>query len=303
MLIMLELLGMMRILNCVMAMIGVFVGALVALGGLGGIYSVHFLLALAAVFLVTGAGNVFNDYADIEADKINRPKRLIPSGAVSRNSAFTFSITLFVLGNLCAGLINGLCLTLALINSALLILYSLFLQHKILIGNIAIGYLVGSLFLFGGAVFLNGKIWTVLVLMILAMLANIAREIVKDLEDLEGDRKSFLKKMASKKVKLMAERFGLTKGGVRMKYDERTMIVLAILCLLFAVAFSGLPYYYGLMRISYLIIVAVADVVLLSCVCSLLGEEKKKKGYGRISKRLKIGMFIALIAFIVGAFL
>jgi len=294
---------MMRILNCVMAMTGVFVGSLVALGGLGGIFSVQLLLALAAVFLITGAGNVFNDYVDIYADKINRPKRAIPSGAVSRNSAFTVSLILFVLGNLSAGMINGLCLTIALINSALLILYSLFLQHKILIGNMTVGYLAGSLFLFGGATFLNERIWTVLILMFLAMLANIAREIVKDLEDIEGDRKSFLKKIASKTVTFIAERFGMTKGGVSMKYKERTMIVFAILCLMFAVAFSFLPYYYGLMKISYLIIVAFADIVFLSCVYSLLKEEKKKKGYGRISRRLKIGMFAALVAFIVGSLL
>jgi geranylgeranylglycerol-phosphate geranylgeranyltransferase len=300
---MLELLSMMRINNCAMAIVGVFAGSLVALGGVTGVFSTQLLLAIAAAFLITGAGNVINDYADVEADKINRPKRPIPSGAVSKNSALTFSLILFVIGILCAGLINGLCLVLAIVNSLLLIAYSFVLQHKILIGNAAVGYMVGSLFLFGGAVFLNQRIWTVLVLMLLATLANIAREMIKDLEDLEGDKKSFLKKIASKTVTLIAERFGVTRSGVELKYKERTMIVLAILCLVFAVGLSALPYYYGFLKTGYLAIVVIADCVFISCIYSLLREEKKHKGFGRISKRLKIGMLVALVAFIAGTFI
>jgi geranylgeranylglycerol-phosphate geranylgeranyltransferase len=300
---MLELLGMTRPLNGLMTMIGVFVGALVS-AGLEGIGVIPFLLALAAVFLVNSAGNVFNDCMDVGADKVNRPGRPLPSGRVSKNAALAFSLVLFVAGNLCALLINGLCVTIALINSLLLIAYSVSLQHKTLIGNVVIAYLVGSVFLFGGAVFLDFiKIWTVVILAGLAMLANMAREIVKDLEDMEGDKKSFLKKLASKTTTRIAERFGVAADGVKLKYKERTMLVIALACIALAVVFSALPYYYGTMKLGYLAIIVLADVAFVSSAISLSREQKRKKGYTRISKRLKIAMFIALVAFVAGAIL
>jgi geranylgeranylglycerol-phosphate geranylgeranyltransferase len=302
---MLDLLGMTRPLNGAMGIIGVLIGGLVAVGGnVQDLYTLPLFFALAAAFLITGAGNVINDYVDLDADKVNKPGRPIPSGKVSRNSALAFSIMLFILGNFCALFINGLCFTIAMVNSFLLIMYSVYFQHKTLLGNLVIGYLVGSVFLFGGAAFL--KIRLVLILMVLAMLANISREIVKDLEDMEGDRKSFLKKIASKVSETaapIAERFGITTDGVRMKYRERTMIVLAIACLILAIVFSALPYYYGILKGSYLAVVSLADLVFISCIYSLGREKRRRKGYTRISKRLKIGMFIALIAFIAGVLL
>ena len=299
---MLEMLEMMRPLNGIMGMVGVLAGGVIALGSLSAVLTAPFLFALAAVFLITGAGNVFNDYVDIEADRINRPERPIPSGKVRRNSALVFSIVLFLTGNFFALMINGLCFTIALLNSVLLILYSVSLQHKILLGNLTIGYLVGSIFLFGGAVFL--KVNLVLILAALAMLTTITREIVKDLEDMEGDRKSFLKKLTSGFSGIassIAERFGLTTEGVRMKYREKTMVMLAVFCLMLAVVMSFLPFYYGILGAGYLLVVAVADIIFISCAYSLWKEGRKRKGYSRVSRRLKLGMFIALIAFIAGA--
>jgi geranylgeranylglycerol-phosphate geranylgeranyltransferase len=300
---MLELFGMTRPLNGLMTILGVFVGVLLSVG-LTGIKTINFLLAIATVFLINSAGNVFNDYMDVEADKINRPERAIPSGKVKRKTALAFSIILFILGNMCALLINGFCATIALINSILLILYSISLQHKILIGNLTIGYLVGSVLLFGGAVFFSiEKIWIVIILSGLAMLATVAREIVKDLEDIEGDKKSFLKKISSKIITPIAERFDITNEGVKLKYKERTMIVIAIACIILAVTLSFLPYYYGIMGLGYIILVLIADIFFLSSAISLGREPRRKKDYARISKRLKVGMFISLFAFILGAFL
>jgi len=300
---MLELLEMTRPLNGIMGIVGVFIGALIAVGGSLQEFSTPlFLFAAVAVFLINSAGNVFNDFIDVEADRINSPGKPLPAGRVSERSVLIFSVLLFVMGNFFALLINGLTFTIALFNSVVLILYSVSFQHKVFLGNLAIGYLVGSLFLFGAAVFLNIRL--VIILTILAMLATITREIIKDLEDIEGDRRSFLKRIASEVSKAtvpIAERFGVTTKGVRMKYQERTMVIIAISSLLLAVVFSVLPYYYGIVSFSYLFIVLVADAVFLSCVYSL-GSEKatRKKGYRRISSRLKIGMVIALIAFIAG---
>lgn len=300
---MFELFEMMRPLNCLMGAFAALIGALLVTGQQIGEFSLPLLYALFAVFVITGAGNVFNDYVDVEADRTNKPKRPIPAGKVSRNSALVFSMVLFFLGILSAGFLNWICFFIAVFNSFLLLLYSFALQHKLFLGNVAIGYLVGSTFLFGGASMGSSFLLFIpLILMVLAMLATIAREIVKDLEDMGGDRKSFLKRITMKVTESIGERFGLTRRGVRMKYGENTMAGIAIACLILAIVFSILPYYYGFLNISYLAIVLVADLVFLSGIYSLVMERKKRKGYARVSKRLKIGMFIALLAFIVGVF-
>ncbi|NIO22809.1 MAG: digeranylgeranylglyceryl phosphate synthase [Candidatus Aenigmarchaeota archaeon] len=301
---MFELIDMMRPLNCLMGGFAAFIGGLLVVGSNVGGFYLPLLYAFFAVLVITGAGNVFNDYVDVEADKVNRPKRPIPAGKVSRRSSLAFSIILFLLGITAAGFINWIAFFIAVINSLVLIGYSFVLQHKLLLGNVSIGYLVGSTFLFGGASIGNIPLLVIpLILMMLAMLATIAREIVKDLEDMEGDRKSFLKRITMKVTESIGERFGLTKGGVRLKYGERTMIVIAVACLMLAIVFSYLPYYYGLMGVGYALIVGLADIVFLSSIYSLGRERKKRRGYRRISKRLKVGMFIALVAFIAGVFI
>ena len=300
---MFDLFEMMRPLNCVMGSVATFIGALLVVRQELGVFYIPLIFALFAVFVITGAGNVFNDYVDVEADKVNKPKRPIPSGRVSKRSALIFSMLLFFLGILSAGFLNWICFAIAVVNSLLLVAYSHVLQNKLLMGNITIGYLVGSTFLFGGAA--TGYLPMIvipLILMMLAMLATIAREIVKDLEDLEGDRKSFLKRIAKKVTESIGERFGLGKGGAKLKYGEKTMRIIAVACLMLAIIFSALPYYYGIMHTSYLLIVGLADIMFLWCIYSVITERRIKKGYARVSKRLKIGMFIALIAFIVGAF-
>ncbi|MFH1237461.1 MAG: UbiA family prenyltransferase [Candidatus Aenigmatarchaeota archaeon] len=294
-----ELLGMMRPGNCLMAAAGALIGALIAIGGINGLFSAQFMLVAVAVIAITGAGNVINDYCDVEADKVNRPRRPIPSGAVSKRGALVFAVLLFALGSFCALTISWACFFIALFNTLLLVVYSWTLQHKVFIGNITVGYLVGSVFFFGAAAFFNGRIGIALVLTALAMMVNVSREIVKDMEDMEGDRKSFLKRIASSGKK-RGERFKMTDDGARLRYNERMMIVISIFCLLVAVALSAVPYYFGYLRASYVIVILAADALFVSCIYSVLRGQRKKKGYARISSRLKYAMLIAMAAFVAG---
>jgi len=199
--------------NAVMGAIAVLVGGFLVLSRLGypqGLL-INLLMAMLAAFLILGAGNAINDYFDIESDRVNRPKRPIPSGQVGKRKALAFSIMLFLIGIALSGFINWVCFAIAVINSLILIAYSLELQDRILWGNIAVSYLVGSTFLFGGAA--TGNLTLPLLLMLLAGLSNLSREIVKDLEDIEGDRLKFLKRLTSGLKSRIAERFGFSGGG------------------------------------------------------------------------------------------
>ncbi len=144
-----------------------------------------------AAFLVTGFGNILNDVADLETDRRAHPERPLPSGRIDRGEALGFAILLLGLGLWEAFVAGGLLLALfAALNAALLGVYEWKLKARGLAGNVAVGLLVGSTFVFGataGAGMLPG--WGVAWLVaLLAAGTNVARELLKDLEDVEADR-------------------------------------------------------------------------------------------------------------------
>ena len=76
--------------NAFSGALAVFLGGYVA--GTGEWLNVT--LAAVVAFLVTGAGNSWNDYLDIEIDKINQPHRALPAGFVSPRAAVLLSLLL-----------------------------------------------------------------------------------------------------------------------------------------------------------------------------------------------------------------
>ncbi|RLJ04791.1 MAG: digeranylgeranylglyceryl phosphate synthase [Candidatus Aenigmatarchaeota archaeon] len=297
---MLSYLELMRPVNCLMAVLAVFIGEILVIRWNGSLFLEQALyFGLIAVFLIAGAGNAINDYKDFEADKINRPERPIPSGRIKRSSALIFSILLFVLGTVLAAFINWMAFGIAVINSLLLILYTYYFQDKMFVGNFIISYLVGSTFLFGNVVMGDYRLG--FVLMFLAGLSNFSREIIKDLEDIEGDKQSFLKKITSK-VGSIAERFRITPKGVKLKYRKRYALFISEFSLVLAVFFSPLPFLTGILGYSYMVVVGFADLIFMWCVWKMF-TYKQKQDLAKISKNIKAGMFFGLLAFLAGALL
>ncbi|MCJ7445560.1 MAG: geranylgeranylglycerol-phosphate geranylgeranyltransferase [Methanotrichaceae archaeon] len=263
------LLEIQRPLNCLMAGAAAIVGLLIADGWNVEMAALIFLTA----FLFTGAGNTINDYYDIEIDKINRPERPIPSGRLSPNEALALSITLFALGFVFAGLVNKICLAIAGLNSVLLFLYARNFKVMPLIGNICISYLTGSTFLFGGAVYGFMGLLANSVPFLLSLLITMSREIAKDIEDLEGDRRGRAR-------------------TVPILFGER---ISSALVAIFSLEGIMLSYLAGL-GIYYISIVSMANFLFLLAVGRiLLGDVSGSQ------KLLKLGMSVALIAFFVGS--
>ena len=107
-----------------------------------------FLLCLSTIGLY-GGGIVFNDVFDAELDKIERPERAIPSGAVSIGEATALGIILLGMGLLAAfafsvwsGLIAFLILVFALI-------YNKFGKHHSFLGPLNMGLCRGLNLLLG----------------------------------------------------------------------------------------------------------------------------------------------------------
>jgi len=296
----LDCIKLMRPVNSAMAALAVFIGGFIVVG-LNQAYFFGFAplyMAMLVAFLITGAGNAINDIMDTDSDKINRPKRPIPSGRVSKKRALAFSMALFSAGIILSGFLNWVCFFIAVFNSALLVGYSAVLQNKVLLGNIAVSYLVGSTFLFGGAAAMNLKL--PLMLMLLASLANLSREIVKDLEDIEGDRLGFLKKIALNAKSAVASRFGIgSDGKVHMMHRKQAFINTAIASLTCAIVVSPVPFLLGILGWLYILLVIPTDIVFVVSIY-MMAMADKKRHYSWTSRLIKAGMLFGLLAFVAG---
>jgi len=269
------MLELVRPLNCLLAGLAVLIGAVVAGGGE---LSYTAGVAFAAAAMISGAGNAVNDYFDRDIDAVNRPYRPIPSGRLSARTAVILASCLFGAGVVLAALINLPCLALAALNSAVLFTYSLELKRRGLAGNLAIGYLVGSTFLFGGLAV--GEISVVGILAIMAALSTVGRELIKGIEDMEGDQKLGLKTFP-------------------LRYGAGKAAALAIGFIAAAVAISPLPYVLKIFGWAYLALV-VPSIVAFIAAAAIIMRNWKPEAAGRASLACKIAMGLGLLAFLAG---
>ncbi len=164
-----------------------------------------FLLSLSTV-LIAAAGNIINDYFDVNIDLVNKPEKVIIDRAISRRWAIAWHIIFNVLG---IGLGFGIAWKIGypalgftqFFCAGLLWFYSTAYKRQLVIGNVAISLLTALSVLIVG--FYEPKLYkeinplnapaVYLLLRILllygafAFLISMIRELVKDLEDLKGD--------------------------------------------------------------------------------------------------------------------
>ncbi len=149
------------------------------------------LLSLGVFFLLAFA-NAHNDIIDFEIDKINRPKRPLPSGEISlRIARITAFAGLFLA--IILGFISGFefALLFAAIGT-LCFAYNKFLKGLPLIGNLAVALLTTTPIIIPMLKFGLPQP-ELLNLAFFAFMLTFAREITKDIEDMEGDKALGLK--------------------------------------------------------------------------------------------------------------
>ena len=257
--------------NALAAGVLTFIGAFVA-GGLAAPTSTAF--AVLATGFATGGGNAINDYFDREIDAINRPDRPIPRGAVTPRAALAFSLALFAAAVGLTLLFPPIAIAIAVVNLLALIAYTEVFKGLPGVGNALVAYLTGSTFLYGGAA-VGGDLATVSVLFVLAAAATMAREIVKDVEDVAGDREEGL-------------------NTLPIAVGERTALGVAAAFVATAMLTSPLPYLRGTFGSAYL-------VVLVPTLLGLgAGTYRSFDDPGTGQTWLKASMFLAALAFVVG---
>ncbi len=254
-------------------------------------YGIPIILGFITVLFATSGGNVINDFFDYKIDKINKPQRPIPSGRISLKNAKNYSIILFLISILLSGLISYLVkdltpLILVFCCCLLMYFYARNLKAMPLFGNIAVSLLTALCFIFGGDILAFSThsfliLQTGCALGFFAFFMTLAREITKDMEDIEGD------KIES------AETLPIVWGN-------RNSSILSSILIIITALVSPLLFYLNIFNVYYLIVMIIPIILFLYCAIIIL-KNQEPVTCGKVSKYLKIGMLISFLAFIIGS--
>ncbi|WP_372792436.1 geranylgeranylglycerol-phosphate geranylgeranyltransferase [Lutibacter sp.] len=255
----------------------------------------QFVILLISILLITAAGYVINDILDIKTDLINKPRKVI----VTKNFSIEKAQWLYLVLN-ATGIILGIGLALNIERpsysfifigaSLLLYYYSKKFKSKPLIGNLIVSFLTAFsiyiLYLFD----INKTIQTtnqqlitnvLIVLSIFAFLLNFIREIVKDIEDVNGDY--------SLKINTLPILIG----------KKRTSKIASILCLLpLSLSVYIVIRFASIYKFTSLYLVVFTIIPLLYIALKLVAA-KSIKDYKKLSTILKISMFLGINALII----
>lgn len=266
-----------RPVNVLLGALSIFIGALVT-GMLAPVTNV--VLACISGALILAGGNAINDYFDLEIDRVNKPSRPLASGLIRPNATFMFSIILFAFGVFLSIFVNLLSCALAVVVATGLFFYSARLKRTVLLGNLAVS-LFGALAFIYGALAVN-HFAEALVPAGFAFLFHLGREILKDLEDQDGDR--------------MHQALTLP-----VKFGPRVTLALATAVFSLLILLTFVPFALNLYGKAYLAIVVVGvDLVILG-ILVLMWMNPSPDSLRRISLVLKTDMFVGLLAILVGS--
>ena len=257
--------------NCLMGIVGLLMSVLIATGTTIFNYWTDIVPAAFVVFFFVAAGNSLNDYMDREVDKVAHPERPIPSGRLAPNSARTIAVYCFAAALIASFFIRIEATLVVIVAMALMLAYELSTKKKGFSGNLTIGLLTGMLFVFGGAVV--GMIDKTIIIALMAGLATLGREIVKDIEDMDAD---------------------FDRNTLPKRIGKRNAGLAGSIAFVVAVALSPVPYLTSMFGQGYLLVVLVADAIFI--YCSIVHFRNPTRG----QRLAKYGMLVALVAFLLG---
>lgn len=266
-----------------------------------GITSFDFFLLSFSTVMIAAAGNIINDYFDVRADRVNRPERLIIGKYVKRRVAIVthwgINIVAFGIAIYLSWRLNSFWYVfIHLLSINILWFYSLYFKRRFLIGNVLIAALTALVPLLVGIYFyqtlstelisfesIDPKfsmvapsfiLWLCFLLAAFAFLLNLAREIVKDMEDVEGDKL------------INAKTLPITLG------IKKTKIVIGILLIITSLS-ASLVWYVFKIPLFNLFPVLISGLFTLSALL-LLPAAKDKVRYKTINGLIKIAMVAGL---------
>ncbi len=269
-----------------------------------------FFLLVFSTVLIAAAGNIINDYFDVKADRINKPEKLIITKYIDRKLAilshwvinfiaFSIAVYLSVRNNT----FWYVFIHLLSINS--LWFYSMYFKRKPLIGNIIIAGLtalvpilcgvhfyvqnefpIGEVTNFNDAftywIYQLGHGHFIFILAFFAFSANFSREIIKDIEDTDGDKY------------LNAKTFPILYGAKKAKWIAGISLMLSPIFFTFLFVDKLNLDVADWSRNLIVFIPVIFALILDVSALLLLIKASSKAEYKRIDKLIKIAMFMGI---------
>ena len=253
------------------------------------------LLIILTCCLTAAGGYIINDLFDVETDHINRPNKRILKRDISHKAAIVYYIILTALGQICgyyAGLGIGL---FASAIAVLLYFYSSDLKAMGLPGNSLIAFMSGSVIYIAsrGIHEINSAYFAEYAF--LAFLLTMARELVKDAEDVEGDKEQG------------CETFPILHGTRKTNILSNVILALIVIFLVTAAYLLSIEPFFNVkstIEIQSFIYPAFLLLALVPMILKsmwMIGKANNKRDYKKISKWLKLTMLIGLISVLFSA--
>jgi len=265
-----------------------------------------FSLLIISTLLIAGAGNIINDYFDIKADRINKPDKVIIGKYIKQRVAIVshwgLNFTAFFIAVYLSWIMDSFWyMFIHLFSINILWFYSMKGKRLFLSGNLLIAALTAMVPILVGFYFhqvyhlidvtsltnlseyplleQSGNKYTLILSFILATFAfilNLAREIVKDMEDVEGDKK------------LPAKTIPIVLGYKNSKWIVSLVLFGTVVCSLIFWAFTE--------NITFITILPIAfSAFLILIVYALLPKSNEKKDFKRINHFIKLAMVAGLL--------
>ena len=263
--------------NFFITVASVFVACILAGGTVAQLSAM--VCASVAAGIIGGGGMVINDIFDLEIDRINKPLRPLPSGAVTIQTAAIVYGLLTASGLLLNLFLSPFAQSIAVGAVILIFLYSFRLKSTALVGNLAVGLLTGATFIYGGAAV--GNVRRALIPALFAFLINVGREVIKDMEDVEGDSRNYA-------------------ATFPVKYGMKPSAVVATSFLLAVIASTFIPTLMHEYGIAYLAVVMAGVNCVVAYVIYSMWKDSTPKNFNRLSDILKYDMLVGLIAIYLG---
>jgi len=235
----------------------------------------YVLLAALSAALITMGANVINDYYDIEIDRINKPNRPLAAGTVSKKTAFIYFIFVYFLAWCLAIYMNVWMFLIAFMTSIILFFYSFRLKRTVLWGNLTVSFATAIAFVYGGVAV--GHYKETFFPAAFAFLFHLGREILKDIQDIEGDKQAG------------ADTFPV-------KYGISRSIGLISVDFILLVFLTAIPYILGIYSIRYFMIICFGIYPVLLFVLYRSRKDSDPANLGFLSNLLKADMIIGLLA-------
>ena len=262
----------------------------------------NFFLLVLSTLLIAAGGYVINDIHDIETDKINKPDKVIINKYIEEKNAFIVFMALTIIG-----VVLGFYLsyeigkppffTIFFVASALLYIYSSSLKQIAVVGNIVVSIVVAlSVLLIGifeliPAMTGSSKAVQITFLNIIrdyaifAFMINLVRELVKDIEDIDGDHKAEIQTLP------------ILIGRQRANRIAFTLSLIPILSIVYYV----ITYLFKQqLVVGYFLVLVIAPLIYVSI--KLFSAEEKSQ-YKHISLILKLVMLTGMLSLLLYNFI